>query len=78
MSKFLFSFLCVSLVLARDGYFQDAAPRTPMTVEAGAGRFWDATKELGVAFRERASPTSKKDLLETGVAVFAYGHRSGL
>jgi len=52
-----------------------------MTVEAGAGRFWDATKELGVAFRERASPTSKKDLLETagsGVAVFAYGHRSGL
>jgi hypothetical protein len=75
MHRFLFSFLCVSLVLARAGYSQNAAPQTPMTEQAGAGRFRDATKELGVAFRHRASPTSKKYLLETmgsGVAVFDY------
>lgn len=40
-----------------------------------AGRFVDATNQLGIHFRQQASPTSKKYLLETmgsGVAVFDY------
>jgi hypothetical protein len=42
---------------------------------APAGRFVDATARLGIHFRQQASPTSKKYLLETmgsGVAVFDY------
>ena len=41
----------------------------------GAGKFVDATARLGVSFKQEASPTSKKYLLETmgsGVAVFDY------
>src|SRR5580698_4101377 len=39
------------------------------------GRFVDATAKLGIHFRQQASPTSKKYLLETmgsGVALFDY------
>jgi hypothetical protein len=39
------------------------------------GHFIDATEQLGIRFRQRASPTSKKYLLETmgsGVALFDY------
>ena len=42
---------------------------------APAGHFVDATAKLGIHFRQQASPTSKKYLLETmgsGVAVFDY------
>ena len=42
---------------------------------ATAGRFDDATDKLGIHFRQQASPTSKKYLLETmgsGVALFDY------
>lgn len=42
---------------------------------AAGGHFTDATEKLGVHFRQQASPTSKKYLLETmgsGVAVFDY------
>ncbi|MGB3631450.1 MAG: hypothetical protein WBA18_18230, partial [Terracidiphilus sp.] len=38
-----------------------------------AGRFIDATERLGIHFRQQASPTAKKYLLETmgsGVALF--------
>jgi hypothetical protein len=75
MRKLFFSFISGSLILTSTAYFQNAAPQTPMTQQAGAGRFRDATKQLGVAFRHRASPTSKKYLLETmgsGVAIFDY------
>ncbi|MGB6692536.1 MAG: CRTAC1 family protein [Terracidiphilus sp.] len=40
-----------------------------------AGRFIDATERLGIHFRQQASPTAKKYLLETmgsGVALFDY------
>src|ERR1700686_1881578 len=39
------------------------------------GRFVDVTEKLGIHFRQQASPTSKKYLLETmgsGVALFDY------
>ena len=39
------------------------------------GNFVDATEKLGIHFRQQASPTSKKYLLETmgsGVALFDY------
>jgi hypothetical protein len=39
------------------------------------GHFIDATQKLGIQFRQQASPTAKKYLLETmgpGVAVFDY------
>jgi hypothetical protein len=75
MHKLFFSFLCFSLLLIPAAYLQNAAPQTPLTEQAGVGRFRDATKQLGVAFRHHASPTSKKYLLETmgsGVAVFDY------
>src|SRR5438445_5199298 len=68
-------FLSVCLIFAPVGYFQIAGQQTPPAEPVGAGRFRDATKELCVSFRHRASPTSKKYLLETmgsGVAVFDY------
>ncbi|HEY6329515.1 MAG TPA: hypothetical protein VI756_09260, partial [Blastocatellia bacterium] len=40
-----------------------------------AGHFVDVTEKLGIHFRQQASPTSKKYLLETmgsGVALFDY------
>ena len=42
---------------------------------AAAGHFIDATQRLGIPFRQQASPTAKKYLLETmgsGVALFDY------
>jgi hypothetical protein len=45
--------------------------QTPST----PGHFIDATEQLGIRFRQQASPTSKKYLLETmgsGVALFDY------
>src|SRR4029077_1859965 len=47
-----------------------ASPNSPTP-----GRFVDATKKLGIQFRQQASPTSKKYLLEamgSGVALFDY------
>src|SRR3984885_5701529 len=47
-----------------------ASPNSPTP-----GRFVDATEKLGIYFRQQASPTSKKYLLETmgsGVALFDY------
>src|SRR5713101_7007479 len=47
-----------------------ASPSTPTP-----GSFIDATEKLGIHFRQQASPTSKKYLLETmgsGVALFDY------
>jgi hypothetical protein len=49
----------------------------PVSAQSGtsAGHFIDATEKLGIHFRQQASPSSKKYLLETmgsGVAVFDY------
>src|SRR5258707_6865452 len=47
-----------------------ASPTSP-----AQGRFVDVTEKLGIHFRQQASPTSKKYLLETmgsGVALFDY------
>src|ERR1700736_2583383 len=47
-----------------------ASPSSPTP-----GRFVDATEKLGIHFRQQASPTSKKYLLEamgSGVALFDY------
>src|ERR1700731_3240293 len=51
--------------------FAFAASPSPPT----PGRFIDATENLGIHFRQQASPTSKKYLLETmgsGVALLDY------
>src|ERR1700736_3981905 len=47
-----------------------ASPNSPTP-----GRFLDVTEKLGIHFRQQASPTSRKYLLETmgsGVALFDY------
>jgi enediyne biosynthesis protein E4 len=52
-----------------------AAPSVSAQSNATPGHFIDATENLGIHFRQRASPTSKKYLLETmgsGVGVFDY------
>jgi len=75
MQKLPIRFLSVCLALTAVGYSQSAGPQTQPAEPPGAGRFRDATKELGLAFRHHASPTSKKYLLETmgsGVAAFDY------
>jgi hypothetical protein len=75
MQKFSIWLLSVCLALTVVGFSQSAGPQTQLLEPLGAGRFRDATKELGVDFRHRASPTSKKYLLETmgsGAAVFDY------
>ena len=54
--------------------FAGNVPSLPQS-SAPPGRFVDATSKLGIHFRQQASPTSKKYLLETmgsGVAVFDY------
>ncbi len=56
----------IGLTFAMNGLAQSAP--TP-------GHFVDATEKLGIKFRQQASPTSKKYLLETmgsGVALFDY------
>src|SRR6266699_2468467 len=75
MQKLPIRFLSVCLALTAVGYSQSAGPQMQLVEPAGAGRFRDTTKELGVTFRHRVSPTSKKYLLETmgsGVALFDY------
>src|SRR5271156_6215019 len=57
-----------ALALDRVSAFRGQIAPTP-------GYFVDATKKLGINFRQQASPTSKKYLLETmgsGVALFDY------
>lgn len=52
-----------------------ATPSPPAATAITPGKFVDATQQLGIHFRDQASPTSKKYLLETmgsGVAVFDY------
>jgi enediyne biosynthesis protein E4 len=52
-----------------------ASETTSAPVAATAGSFVDITQKLGVHFKQEASPTSKKYLLETmgsGVALFDY------
>src|SRR5579884_3927169 len=54
--------------------FPQAKPAAPEH-SPSAGLFVDATEKLGIHFRQQASPTSKKYLLETmgsGVALFDY------
>src|SRR5512140_1195532 len=60
--------LCVSAVLVAS--FAHAQGKRP-----SSDLFIDATSQLGISFRQQASPTSKKYLLETmgsGVALFDY------
>jgi len=67
-ASFLFLFLIAIFMFAGN------APSLPQS-SAPPGRFVDATSKLGIHFRQQASPTSKKYLLETmgsGVAVFDY------
>jgi enediyne biosynthesis protein E4 len=50
-------------------------PASQEQSSSAPGYFVDATKQLGISFRQQASPTSKKYLLETmgsGVALFDY------
>jgi enediyne biosynthesis protein E4 len=52
-----------------------AGPAKPASAEHTPGSFVDVTQKLGIHFKQEASPTSKKYLLETmgsGVAVFDY------
>jgi enediyne biosynthesis protein E4 len=59
--------VAIGLTFAMNGLAAQSAP-TP-------GHFVDATEKLGIKFRQQASPTSKKYLLETmgsGVALFDY------
>ncbi|HUK48994.1 MAG TPA: CRTAC1 family protein [Terriglobales bacterium] len=66
--SFLFLFLIAIFMFAGN------VPSLPQS-SAPPGRFVDATSKLGIHFRQQASPTSKKYLLETmgsGVAVFDY------
>lgn len=64
--------ICVALIVATSVYgvfsLRGQAPSV-------AGHFVDATDRLGIHFRQQASPTAKKYLLETmgsGVALFDY------
>jgi hypothetical protein len=57
------------------GFARGAAASFQSQKSAGGGRFSDVTEKLGIHFRQQASPTSKKYLLETmgsGVALFDY------
>jgi len=54
---------------------QSRPPSAANKPDASAGQFVDVTDKLGIHFRQQASPTSKKYLLETmgsGVALFDY------
>ena len=68
----------LGLVLSSFNYFA-LAPNAAVSSQSQkppvAGRFSDVTEKLGIHFRQQASPTSKKYLLETmgsGVALFDY------
>jgi enediyne biosynthesis protein E4 len=67
----------VVLALAFErGFAQVRAANSPVSPDAPvAGKFVDVTEKLGIHFKQEASKTSKKYLLETmgsGVAVFDY------
>lgn len=75
MRKPLFAFLAIFLVPTLTVRSQEPKPQVPPPAAAGLGHFRDATKELGIPFVHKASPTSRKYLLETmgsGVAVFDF------
>ena len=67
-----------SLFVVADSFGQASSPpqKTPPNAsEATPGDFADVTQNLGIHFKQEASPTSKKYLLETmgsGVALFDY------
>jgi enediyne biosynthesis protein E4 len=74
---FLSSLLVCILVSGAAPCFAQIAPSNPSVApnNAVSGKFVDVTEKLGIHFKERASKTSKKYLLETmgsGVAVFDY------
>src|SRR4051812_17875492 len=65
-------FLCLAIALI---IALGVAPSVSAQSNATAGHFVDATEKVGIHFRQQASPTSKKYLLETmgsGVALFDY------
>ena len=65
-------FLCLGIALI---IALGVAPSISAQSNATPGHFIDATEKLGINFRQQASPTSKKYLLETmgsGVALFDY------
>ncbi len=65
--------MCAVVLAAISGFAQQKT--TPATSSKSPGLFVDATEKLGIHFRQQASPTSKKYLLETmgsGVALFDY------
>jgi len=70
-------FMCLSAVwfLNPTAYPQGAKALVQEPAATNRGRYRDATRELGVNFLHKASPTSRKYLLETmgsGVAVFDF------
>src|SRR5271170_5750420 len=70
LAALLLPLLLPSLVLG-----QAPPPKPPAPVAATPGNFIDVTRKLGVHFKQEASPTSKKYLLEamgSGVALFDY------
>src|ERR1700723_4132751 len=59
----------------REGGKAYPADARPAAVSATPGKFIDVTQKLGIHFKQEASPTSRKYLLETmgsGVALFDY------
>jgi hypothetical protein len=70
--------ILLGLVLSSFNYFA-VAPNPPVAAQGQrspvAGYFSDVTEKLGIHFRQQASPTSKKYLLEamgSGMALFDY------
>src|SRR5450631_4460190 len=66
-SKFLRALVVCAVLLAPSARAQDKPQSSAL--------FVDATSQLGISFKQQASPTSKKYLLETmgsGVALFDY------
>jgi hypothetical protein len=71
LQKIVMGIALVALALGHAAMGQGAAP----VATAAPGKFVDATARLGIHFKQEASPTTKKYLLETmgsGVAVFDY------
>ena len=63
------------IALAASQAATQATPAPAGKPAAGNGFFVDVTKQLGISFKQEASPTSRKYLLETmgsGVALFDY------
>ena len=76
LKNLVLSVCLAALVLFLPGSAQTARSGTPPSPDGGiAGKFVDLTQKLGIHFKQQASKTSKKYLLETmgsGVAVFDY------